>query len=146
MPAPDPPGPHPALGIDYGDARVGVAATDPCGILAHPVETIDRRRTEACARIAALAAQRGTRTLVVGLPLRLDGSEGPAAAKARAFAARLATLMPHLPLVFIDEAFSTTDAASRLHHAGRPARRHRPLIDQAAAVEILNRWMEEPAP
>ena len=63
---------HPALGIDHGEARIGIAATDPLGILAHPVETIDVRKTgsDPLERIAALAAQRNIRTLVVGLPVR----------------------------------------------------------------------------
>lgn len=136
---------HPALGIDFGDARIGVAATDPCGILAHPVETIERGRGDPLERLAALAGERGIRTLVVGLPLRLDGSEGEAAAKVRAFARRLAARLPELPLVFVDETFSTLDAAERLRQAGRRARRQRPVIDQAAAVEILERWLAEAA-
>lgn len=132
---------HPALGIDPGDARIGVAATDPFGILAHPVETIDIRKVDPLERIAALVAQRGIRTLVVGLPLRIDGSEGSAALKVRAFAARLAARVPELPLVFTDEAYTTQDAAAKLHAAGRNAKRQKAVIDQAAAVVILEAWM-----
>ncbi len=133
--------PHPALGIDCGEARIGIAATDPFGILAHPVETIDCARVDAIERIAGLAEARGTRTLVVGLPLRMDGSEGDSAAKVRAFAARLHTRLPHIPLVFVDETLSTASAAEKLRAAGRPAKRQKSVIDQAAAVEILNYWM-----
>lgn len=132
---------HPALGIDPGDARIGIAATDPLGILAHPVETIDVRKTDPLDRIAALVAQRGIRTLVVGLPLRIDGSEGSAAEKVRAFAARLAARVPGVPLVFTDEAYTTLDAAAKLHEAGRNAKRQKAVIDQAAAVAILENWM-----
>lgn len=132
---------HPALGLDFGTARIGVAATDPLGILAHPVETIDCRRTAALDRIAELVAVRRIRTLVVGLPLRVDGSEGDAAAKVRAFAVQLAARLPALPMVFVDEAFTTAEAADRLRAAGRKARCHRPVIDQAAAVAILDRWL-----
>lgn len=132
---------HPALGIDPGEARIGVAATDPLGILAHPVETIDVRRGDPLDRIAALVAQRGIRTLVVGLPLRVDGSEGSAAEKVRAFAARLAARVPGVPLVFTDEAYTTLDAAAKLHEAGRNAKRQKAVIDQAAAVAILENWM-----
>jgi len=132
---------HPALGIDPGDARIGVAATDPLGILAHPVETIDVRKVDPLERIAALVAQRGIRTLVVGLPLRIDGSEGSAALKVRAFAAKLAARVPELPLVFTDEAYTTMDAAAKLHAAGRNAKRQKAVIDQAAAVVILEAWM-----
>ena len=67
---------HPALGIDHGDARIGIAATDEFGILAYPVETIDSAARDPIARIGELAESRGTRTLVLGMPFRLDGSEG----------------------------------------------------------------------
>ena len=136
---------HPALGIDHGDARIGIAATDPEGILAHPVETIDRASTEPVDRIAALAGERGIRTLVVGLPLRMDGSEGTAAEKVRRFATTLSARLPDLPLEFVDEFQSTVDAAEKLRAAGRKAKRQKEVIDQAAAVEILDRWLHPPA-
>ena len=133
--------PHPALGIDHGDARIGIAATDGFGILAHPVETIDRSRTDAVERIAHLAKVRGIRTLVLGLPLRMDGSEGTSAHKVREFASLLMTRMPDLPLVFVDESLSTSNASAKLREAGRKTRQQKAVIDQAAAVEILNTWM-----
>jgi putative Holliday junction resolvase len=133
--------PHPALGIDHGDARIGIAATDEFGILAHPVETIDRSRTDALERIAHLAKLRGIRTLVLGLPLRMDGSEGTSAAKVRAFASLLMARIPGIPLVFVDESLSTTNASAKLREAGRKTHQQKTLIDQAAAVEILNTWM-----
>lgn len=67
--------PHPALGIDYGEARIGIAATDPVGIMAHPVETIHRHQTDGISRIVQLVQERGIRTLVLGLPVRMDGTE-----------------------------------------------------------------------
>lgn len=137
---------HPALAIDYGEARIGIAASDPCGILAHPVESIDRAKTEPIARIGELVRQRGIRTLVVGLPLRLDGSEGSACAKVRRFAAALRAALPELPLEFQDEFLSTATAQEKLHAAGKKSRQFRPIIDQAAAVEILNRRMELDTP
>lgn len=133
---------HPALGIDPGDSRIGIAATDPVGILAHPVETIELGRSDPLERIAALVAERGIRTLVVGLPLRMDGSEGDAAAKARSLAEKLRQRLPELPLEFVDESMTTVEAAEKLRAAGRKAKRQKSVIDQAAAVEILNRWME----
>ena len=133
--------PHPALGIDHGDARIGIAATDDFGILAHPVETIDRSRVDAVERIAQLATARGIRTLVLGLPVRMDGSEGSSAAKVREFASLLITRIPDIPLVFVDESFSTASASAKLREAGRKARHQKGVIDQAAAVEILNSWM-----
>ncbi len=135
--------PHPALGIDHGAARIGIAATDEFGILAYPVETIDQGQGAAIERIAELVAIRGSRTLVIGLPLRVDGSEGTSAAKVREFARLLAARLPHVPLVFTDESFTTTTAAAKLREAGRKAKQQKAIIDQAAAVEILNSWMGE---
>lgn len=137
---------HPALGIDHGSARIGLAATDDCGILAYPVETIDCARANPLERIAAVANAKRVRTLVVGLPLRMDGSEGDAAARVRAFAAQLTATLPELPLVFVDETLTTTSAAEKLRAAGRKAKHHKPIIDQAAAVEILNLWMDQASP
>jgi putative Holliday junction resolvase len=134
-------GPHPALGIDHGEARIGIAATDPLGILAHPVETIDVRATDPIDRIAQLVTQRGIRTLVVGLPIRSDGTEGTAAEKVRAFATKLAARIPELPLEFVDEAYTTLAASAKLREAGRKAKQQKGVIDQAAAVEILEAWM-----
>ena len=133
--------PHPALGIDHGEARIGVAATDPLGILAHPVETIDMRKTDAIERIAVLAQQRSVKILVLGLPVRVDGTEGTAAEKVRAFGAKLSKRIPGLPLVYVDEAYTTMDAAAKLREAGRNARQQKGVIDQAAAVAILDAWM-----
>ena len=132
---------HPALGIDYGEARIGIAATDACGILAHPVESIHLQRTEPLERIAALVAERGIRTLVLGLPLRMDGTEGTACAKVRAFGDKLHARLPQLPLIYVDEYLTTTVAQEKLHQAGKKAKNFRPIIDQAAAVEILNNWL-----
>jgi putative Holliday junction resolvase len=132
---------HPALGIDHGDARIGIAATDDFGILAHPVETIDCKKVDAIERIAQLMQMRKIRTLVVGLPLRMDGSEGDATAKVRVFASQLHERIGTVPLVFVDETLTTSSAAAKLREAGRKARQQKTVIDQAAAVEILNLWM-----
>ncbi len=133
---------HPALGIDYGEARIGIAATDACGILAHPVESIHLRHTEPISRIRELVQQKGIRTLVLGLPLRLDGTEGTACTKVRAFGDKLRAALPELPLLFVDEFLTTTAAQEKLHQAGKKAKNFKPIIDQAAAVEILNNWMD----
>jgi putative holliday junction resolvase len=136
--------PHPALGIDYGGSRIGIAATDDFGIMSHPVETIDLSRgSDGLARIRDIAALRKVRTLVMGLPLRLDGSEGDSANKVRDYAVKLSRMLPHLKMVFVDETYSTMDASEKLREAGKNASKQKAMIDQAAAVEILNRWMEE---
>ncbi len=138
-----PPSPHPALGIDYGAARIGIAATDEFGIMAHPVETISTETGNGIDRIAQMAGLRKIRTLVVGLPLRLDGSEGSSALRVRQFANQLRAALPDLPLIFQDETYTTATAAEKLREAGRKAHQQKKLIDQLAAVEILNLWMEE---
>lgn len=143
LPCVDDQGPHPALGIDHGDARIGIAATDPLGILAHPVETIDVRKTDPIERIASLVSQRQIRTMVLGLPVRIDGTEGTSAEKVRRFGKKLATRVPELPLVYVDEAYTTMDAAAKLREAGRKAKQQKAVIDQAAAVAILEAWMEQ---
>ena len=146
MSAPDTNSPHPALGIDHGEARIGIAATDDFGILAHPVETIERAKTDPFERIAELVDMRKSHTLVVGLPLRMDGSEGDSAIKVRAFAKRLQEKLPAIPMVFVDESLTTATASNKLREAGRKAKNQKGVIDQAAAVEILNTWMGDPSP
>jgi putative Holliday junction resolvase len=133
-----------ALGIDHGEARIGVAASDALGLLAHPVETVSARPPAAAiARIAAIAQQRNARCVVLGLPVREDGTEGSAAAKVRRFAERLAARLPaDTRIEFHDEYRSTTAAAEQLRAAGRRTHRHRPVIDQAAAVVILQEWLD----
>jgi len=135
--------PHPALGIDYGAARIGVAATDEFGIMAHPVETVPVDGGRSIARIAELAAMRKIKTLVVGLPLRLDGTEGSSAENVRRFAKELSNALPVLPMVFVDETYTTQTASEKLREAGKKAHKQKGIIDQVAAVEILNLWMEE---
>lgn len=105
------------------------------------METIDQGKGDAIERIARLVELRQIRTLVVGLPIRMDGSEGSSAAKVRAFADRLRERIPSIPLVFTDETLTTSSATSKLREAGRTARQQKAVIDQAAAVEILNSWM-----
>ena len=118
---------HPALGIDMGKARIGIAATDACGILAHPVESIHLAKTEPLQRIAELVQQRGIRTLVLGLPLRMDGTEGSACEYVRAFGNKLQARFPELPLVYVDEYRTTVDAQAKLHAAGKKAKDFKPM-------------------
>ena len=133
---------HPALAIDLGDARIGIAATDDMGIMAHPVETIHREQVDPIDRIVQLVTERKVRTLIMGLPLHSDGSEGDSAAKARKFGEQLSARLPELPLHFVDESFTTLSAAGKLREAGRKAKQQKAVIDQAAAVEILNSWLD----
>ncbi|MGB2402976.1 MAG: Holliday junction resolvase RuvX [Akkermansiaceae bacterium] len=133
---------HPILAIDHGDARIGIAATDPVGIMAHPVETIQAREGDPIERIIELVAQRQVKQLVLGLPIRMDGTEGSAAQKVRTFGNRLNDALPEIPLHYCDETLTTVAAADKLHQAGKNAKHQKQIIDQAAAVEILNSWLE----
>ena len=133
---------HPALGIDHGDARIGIAATDPMGILAYPVETV-KNEGDPVSRIAALAAQKGAKTIILGIPVRMDGTEGTAAAKVRLFGDQIAAAMPDIPLFFVDECLTTVAAQEKLRAAGKKVKNQKSIIDQAAAVEILNIWMDQ---
>jgi putative Holliday junction resolvase len=133
-----------ALGVDHGDARIGVAVSDALGMLAHPVETVPAQpQPAALQRLAEIAAQRRAEAVVVGLPIREDGTEGKAAEKVRKFAAALIPLLPRgVRVEFQDEYGSTKSAAEHLRAAGRRTHRHRPVIDQAAAVVILQDWLD----
>ena len=134
---------HPVLALDHGEARIGVAATDPVGIMAHPVETIQVKTTDVIERIAELVQQRQIKQIVLGLPLNMSGTEGPAAIKVRKFGKVIRQRFPEMPLHFCDETMTTMAAAEKLHQAGKNAKKQKGIIDQAAAVEILNTWLEQ---
>lgn len=133
---------HPILAIDHGEARIGLAATDDLGIAAHPVETIHRHTTDALGRIAEIIAQRNIKTLLLGLPLKTDGREGNAAKKIRLFGDELHETFPHLPLFFHDESFTTIQASEKLRLTGKKAKNQKNIIDQAAALQILQNYLE----
>lgn len=131
------------LGIDLGDARVGVARSDELGWFAHPLETIETARTDAVRRIVDLVRELGAGTVVLGMPYRMDGSAGLAVDKAREFGKRLqAALGEGVSLVEMDERWSTVSAQRQLREAGLGGRSHRPVIDQAAAVVILQSYLD----
>lgn len=136
---------HPILAIDHGEARFGIAVTDPTGILAHPLETIHCHQTPPIPRIIELLAQTHATAIIIGLPIRMDGTEGSAAAKIRNFAAELEE-HTDIPIYYQDERLTTVAAAAKLHQAGKNAKKQKAIIDQAAAVEILNDWLEANAP
>ena len=124
------------LGIDPGDARIGVASSDPSGILATPVETVPRGGGD-LDRIAAIAEDLGATLVYVGLPRSLSGGEGPAAGKVRMFARELAARLAPLELRLVDERLSTVTAEGVLRERGKKGRKRRAVVDQAAAVVIL---------
>ncbi|BDZ46953.1 Holliday junction resolvase RuvX [Naasia aerilata] len=128
------------LGVDVGRARVGLAASDPSGALAFPVETL-ARRDDVVARIAAEAAERSVLEIVVGLPLSMSGGDTASTADAREVAAALAGATD-VPVRLVDERLSTVSAQSALHASGRNTRSSRSVVDQVAAVIILQHALD----
>lgn len=129
------------LGIDPGDARIGVARSDPSGFLATPVETVRRGRGDV-ARIVRLVREAEAVEVVVGLPRSLSGGEGPAAAKVRDFARGLARQIDPVPVRLCDERLTTVSAESMLRERGRTGAKRRAVVDQAAAVLILQNALD----
>jgi putative Holliday junction resolvase len=129
------------LGIDPGDARIGVARSDPSGYLATPVETVRRGKGD-LRRIAAILAEEEAVEVVVGLPRSLSGREGPAAEKVRDFAAKLAARVAPVPVRLCDERLTTVSAEAMLRDRGQKGRKRRAVVDQAAAVVILQHALD----
>jgi putative Holliday junction resolvase len=128
------------LALDWGDARIGVARSDPAGVLAFPYAAVRAGAGEQAA-LVALVREAAPLEVIVGLPRSLSGGEGPAAAKNRtraaALAGALAGLQPPVPVRLVDERLTTVTASRRLREGGRKAREQRQVIDAAAAVTIL---------
>ncbi len=129
------------LGIDPGEARVGIAVSDPRGVVAVPVEVYARRGEGDAAALAAIAQREGAEAIVVGLPLRLDGSAGLQARRARRLGNALQTASG-LPVVFWDERFSSRSAEQALIESGASRRRRRTGQDAAAAAIILQEYLD----
>jgi putative Holliday junction resolvase len=131
------------IAVDVGDARIGVASCDPDGILATPVETVPGRDVPAALRrLAAIVGEYEPIEVVVGLPRSLNGTEGPAAAKVRAFALGVAKVIAPVPVRLVDERMTTVTAAQGLRASGVNAKKGRSVVDQAAAVVILQSALE----
>ena len=123
------------LAVDVGTVRVGVAASDPHRILASPVETVP---APGHARVAELVAERAAVLVVVGLPTSLSGASRSASAQmARDWALVLAPLIAPVEVRLVDERLTTVSATAALRAAGRTAKQSRSVIDQAAAVALL---------
>ena len=133
------------LGIDVGAVRVGVAVCDPDGILATPLETVPRDAASdgdpAVARIRELVAEHDAVAVVLGLPRNLRGEDGPAAQAAQDFADALRAALD-VPVELTDERMTTVVATRQLAGRGVRGRRQRAVVDQAAAVAILQGWLD----
>ncbi|HSE72748.1 MAG TPA: Holliday junction resolvase RuvX [Nocardioidaceae bacterium] len=129
------------LGVDVGDVRIGIARSDPSGLIATPEETVARGKGD-LARIRALVEETGAVEVVVGLPRSLSGREGPAAAKVRAFAAAIAAAVSPVPVRLCDERLTTVTAEGVLRGQGKKGQKRRAVVDQAAAVVILQNALD----
>ena len=132
------------LGVDVGTVRVGVALSDPNGVLATPLTTLsrDRRSGGDLERLAGLVVEHEVVEVVVGLPRTLAGRHGPAAEAAQSYAAALAERIAPVPVRLTDERLSTVAAIRSLRERGVRGRRQRAVVDQAAAVHILQSWLD----
>lgn len=131
------------LAIDVGDARIGVASCDPDGILATPVETVPGRDVPAAhRRLRQIVEEYEPIEIVVGLPRSLNGREGPAAEKVRAFAQEVARGVAPLSVRLVDERMTTVTATHGLRASGVKSKKGRSVIDQVAAVVILQNALE----
>lgn len=129
------------VGIDPGDARIGVARSDPSGFLATPLETVPRGRGDV-RRIGKIVVELEAVEVIVGLPRSLKGSEGPAAAKVREFADQLARRVAPVPVRLCDERLTTVSAESMLRDQGRNGSKRRAVVDMVAATVILQNALD----
>ncbi len=147
LPGGDDPGRGRRLGIDVGTVRIGVASSDPDGILATPVETVARDRRDKSDKhirtLARLVGELDVVEVVVGLPRTLADRTGPSALDAIAVADALATRVAPVPVRLSDERLTTVSAQRSLREAGVRARGQKSMIDQVAAVGILQTWLDQ---
>jgi putative pre-16S rRNA nuclease len=136
-----------AIGLDLGTRRIGVALSDSAGTVATPYDVLTRSgdRADDHGRIAELVADAGAEIVVVGLPLSLDGSVGPAARGILDEADQLRARLP-VGVVTWDERLTTVEAQQRLRSAGVRGRKGRRVVDQVAATVILQSWLDAGQP
>jgi len=136
------------LGIDFGERRIGLAVSDPTGTIASPLETLRRRagKRPPITRIVEIAEEHGAERVVLGLPLNLKGEETPWCAEIRAVGERLASRL-QLPVDYVDERFTSARAerAVRSLGLGKRKREEKGRVDAAAAVLILQAWLDRSA-
>lgn len=136
-----------ALGIDLGEARIGLAISDDLGMLAHPLETVVvKTLADPVAHIAGIIEREKIGTVVLGMPRNMDGSYGPAAEKTKAFSAKLREKIPAGCVIKNwDERLTSVAAQKALHASGRNVKQSRAVIDQVAAQMILQGWLDSQA-
>ena len=129
------------IGVDVGSVRVGVARSDSAGMIATPIATITGKLPDSIDELLKIIEAEEAMEVFVGLPRSLSGEEGPAAQTSRAYAATLAH-RTNIPVRVIDERLTTVSAHNALHASGRKGRKHREVVDQVAAVMILQHALD----
>lgn len=129
------------LGVDYGSRRIGLALSDPLGLTAQPLVVLPNREKTIFAEIAELARRHGVIRIVVGLPRRLSGEEGPAAEEARVFGERLSQ-EAGIALEYADERLTTAAAQRVLSETEMSGAKKRAVVDKLAAALILQTWLD----
>jgi putative Holliday junction resolvase len=131
-----------ALGVDYGSKRIGIAVSDPMGMIATAVEVIEGLSPDkAAARIAAVAKDKDAKTLVFGVPVNMDGSVHASDKAVRAFA-ELCGRVAGLPVEFVDERLTTRQAERHLWAAGLAQKGRKSRVDMVAAALLLQSWLD----
>ena len=131
------------IGIDYGEVRIGVSCSDDLGMFAHPLETIHVKKIDPIKRIIKIAEEKKIQAVVIGMPRNLDGSYGSAAKKVESFLKKIKTVLPEVQVVEQDERFTTTVAQKKLQDTGHTVKSSRQIIDEVAAVEILQSFLDQ---
>ena len=130
------------IGIDYGEVRIGVSCSDDLGMFAHPLETIHVKKIDPIKRIIEIAEEKKIQAVVIGMPRNLDGSYGSAAKKVESFLKKIKTVLPEVQVFEQDERFTTTVAQKKLQDTGHTVKSSRQIIDEVAAVEILQSFLD----
>ena len=131
------------IALDIGDVRIGVAKSDILGMVATPIETIDRRKTKAVKRITEICKELNTTSIVVGIPKSLDGTEKRQAEKVREFVEKLKKDIQNLEVIEVDERFSTVMADNILNDLNKKgAIEKRKVVDKMAAAIILQTFLD----
>jgi putative Holliday junction resolvase len=132
------------LAIDYGDKRIGLAVSDPLGIAAHGLDTIEKKGDGAeLDRIAEIVEERSVERIVVGLPLHMNGSEGEVARKVRGFVKSLKRRIPDVTVELLDERLTSARAHRALSREGVSMKERKRRVDRMAAQFILQRYLQK---
>ncbi len=132
----------PLLALDVGDKRIGIARSDPLGLIATPIMVLDRKNAQRDANeIVRIAGEQGADTILVGMPYSMDGSTGTQAQRVQRFIDALSALT-ELPVLAWDERLSTVEAERRMRETGVPSVKRRQRIDAVAAAVILQSYLD----